>query len=448
MQSFLFFIFSLAIIITVHEYGHFWVARRCGVKVLKFSIGFGKPIWQKIGQDGTKYVLAMIPLGGYVKMLDEREGEVPKEDLNQTFNRKSLGSRVAIVFAGPIANLLFAVFAYWLIFVTGIAGIKPIVSQVEISSPAEIAQLLPGDEIHSVNGNKTPTLASFRNALAQVAEVGGKVELTIEKEGEQQQRSLIIPQQTTLADKPTNLLKQLGLIPVLYQLRPVVGAVVANKAADAGGLRVGDVIISSNSQVVTHWAEWVNIIRDSPNQLLDVEIQRQGVRHTLQIMPIETEGKIGVIGAGVDVSATIVPEELEAELRFGPLSSLLEAIKMTGEISFITIKSFVGILLGDISSKNLGGPIAIAQFAGTSADRGLISFISFLAVISISIGILNLFPIPILDGGHLIMYFFEWIRGKPLSEEVQLKSQKVGLVLLLTLMLFAFFNDLSRLFGL
>ena len=185
MQSLLFFIISLAILIAVHEFGHFWVARRCGVKVLKFSIGFGKPLWQKTGQDGTKYVLAMIPLGGYVKMLDEREGNVPKEQLSQAFNRKSLGSRFAIVSAGPIANLLFAVFAYWLIFVIGVAGIKPIVSEVAISSPAEMAQLLPGDEIRSVNGDETPTLASFRNALDQVAEVGGKAELTIEKAGQQ-----------------------------------------------------------------------------------------------------------------------------------------------------------------------------------------------------------------------------------------------------------------------
>ena len=448
MQSLFFFIISLAILIAVHEFGHFWVARRCGVKVLKFSIGFGKPLWQKTGQDGTEYVLSMIPLGGYVKMLDEREGNVPKEQLSQAFNRKSLGSRFAIVSAGPIANLLFAVLAYWLIFVIGIAGIKPIISEVAINSPAENAQLLPGDEIRSVNGDETPTLASFRNALAQVAKVGGRAELTIEKAGLQQLRSLIVPQQTALDDEPINLLEQLGLTPVLYQLKPVVGAVVAGNGADVGGLRVGDLIISTNSQLVSHWAQWVEIIRASPNQLLDVEIQRQGLRHTLQIMPIETKEKIGVIGAGVDVSATIVPAELVAELRFGPLSSLLKAFKMTGEVSFITIKSFVGILAGDISSKNLGGPIRIAQFASTSADRGLVSFISFLAIISISLGILNLLPIPILDGGHLVMYLFEWARGKPLSEQVQLLCHKIGLFLLLTLMLFAFFNDLLRLFGL
>ena len=447
MQSLLLFIFSLAILIAVHEFGHFWVARRCGVKVLKFSIGFGKPLWQKTGEDGTNYVLAMIPLGGYVKMLDEREGNVPKEQLSLAFNRKSLGSRVAIVSAGPIANLLFAIFAYWLIFVIGIAGIKPIVGEVGINSPAEIAKLLPGDEIQSVNGNETPTLTSFRNALAHVAIVGGRAELTIEQAGQQQQRSLIVPKQVTLADEPINLLKQLGLTPVLYQLKPVVGAVEANKPAEAAGLRKGDVIISTNSKIVSHWGQWVEIIRANANQSLDVEIKRQGVPYTLQILPIETKGQIGIIGVRVDVSATVVPEELRSELRFGPFASGLKAIKMTGEISYITIKSFVGILAGDVSSKNLGGPISIAQFAGTSADRGLISFISFLAIISISLGILNLLPIPILDGGHLIMYFFEWLRGKPLSEQVQLQGQKIGLVLLLTLMLFAFFNDLSRLFG-
>ena len=448
MQSLLFFIISLAILITVHEFGHFWVARRCGVKVLKFSIGFGKPIWQKTGEDGTKYILAMIPLGGYVKMLDEREENVPKELLSEAFNRKSLGARFAIVSAGPIANLLFAVFAYWLIFVIGVSGIKPIVSEVAISSPAEMAQLLPGDEIRSVNGDETPTLASFRNALAQVAEVGGRAELMIVKGGQRELRSLIVPQRTVLGEEPVNMLEQLGLTPVLYELKPVVGAIVAGKAADVAGLRVGDVIISTKSIVVSHWSQWVEIIKASPNKLLDVEIQRQGVQHTLQIIPIETKEKIGVIGAGVDVSATVVPAELLAEQRFGPLTSLLKAIKMTGDISLLTIKSFVGILVGDISTKNLGGPISIAQFASTSADRGLVSFISFLAIISISLGILNLLPIPILDGGHLVMYLFEWVRGKPLSEPFQLLFQKIGLVLLLTLMLSAFFNDILRLFGL
>ena len=448
MQSLLFFIISLAILITVHEFGHFWVARRCGVKVLKFSIGFGKPIWQKTGEDGTKYILAMIPLGGYVKMLDEREDNVPKELLSEAFNRKSLGARFAIVSAGPIANLLFAVFAYWLIFVIGVSGIKPIVSEVAISSPAEMAQLLPGDEIRSVNGDETPTLASFRNALAQVAEVGGRAELMIVKGGQRELRSLIVPQRTVLGEEPVNMLEQLGLTPVLYELKPVVGAIVAGKAADVAGLREGDVIISTKSIVVSHWSQWVEIIKASPNKLLDVEIQRQGVQHTLQIIPIETKEKIGVIGAGVDVSATVVPAELLAEQRFGPLTSLLKAIKMTGDISLLTIKSFVGILVGDISTKNLGGPISIAQFASTSADRGLVSFISFLAIISISLGILNLLPIPILDGGHLVMYLFEWVRGKPLSEPFQLLFQKIGLVLLLTLMLSAFFNDILRLFGL
>jgi regulator of sigma E protease len=448
MLSLLSFILALAILIAIHEFGHFWVARRCGVKVLKFSIGFGKPLWQKTGKDGTNYVLAMIPLGGYVKMLDEREGKVAAEQLNQAFNRKPLRARVAIAAAGPIANLLFAIFAYWLVFISGIAGIKAIIDDVAINSPAEIAQLLPGDQIQRVNGDKTPTLASVRNALSQIADKGGVAELTVETAGGQQQRRLEVPQQSLLSNNPRYILKQLGLTPLLYELKPVVGVIVPNKPAQAAGLQAGDLIISTDNQAITHWAEWVEVIRASPNQLLNVEIERQGQRQTVQLRPSETEDNFGVIGAGVDGSATIVPIEWKAELRYGPVSGLVKAVETTWKMSSLTIKSIVGMLAGEVSSKNLGGPISIAQFAGASADRGVLAFISFLAIISISLGILNLLPIPILDGGHLMMYFFEWVRGKPLSEKMQSEAQKIGLILLLTLMFFAFFNDLSRLFGL
>jgi len=448
MQSLFAFLLALAILIAIHEFGHFWVARRCGVKVLKFSIGFGKPLWQKIARDGTHYVVAMIPLGGYVKMLDEREGEVPADQINAAFNRKPLRSRVAIVAAGPIANLLFAIFAYWLVFIIGIAGIKPVINEVVADSPAEIAQLLPGDQIERINGDKTPTWSSVRNALTQIADKGGTAELTIVSEAGQQQRKLEVAQHSILSDKPISLLKQLGVTPVLYDLKPVIGTVVPNKPAQLAGLQTGDLVISTNDQAITHWAEWVEIVKANPNQLLNVEIERQGQQLILQLTPSKTDEGIGVIGVGVDASATPVPDALKAELRYGLFTGLVKAAETTWQMSSLTVRSFISMLSGELSTKNLGGPISIAQFAGASADRGLTAFFSFLAMISISLGILNLLPIPILDGGHLMMYFFEWVRGKPLSEQTQLKGQKIGLILLLALMLFAFFNDLSRLFGL
>ncbi len=442
------FIFALAILIAIHEFGHFWVARRCGVKVLKFSIGFGKPIWQRQGRDGTQYILAMIPLGGYVKMLDEREGEVAEDQLAYAFNRKPLRSRVAVVAAGPLANMLFAVFAYWLVFVSGISGIKPVISEVTLNSPAAMAQLIPGDEILMINGDKTPTWSSVRNALAEIADKGGVAKLIIGNAAGQQQRSLKVPQQSLLSEQPQNMMQQIGVTPVLYDLKPVIGVVVPNKAADKAGLLEGDLIVSTDGQAITDWTAWVALIRASPDQLLQVEIERQGQRRTLQLTPSQSEDNHGVIGAGIDASATEVPMALRAELRYGVFGGLIKALDTTWKMSALTVKSLVGMLSGEVSSKNLGGPISIAQFAGASADRGVVAFFSFLAIISISLGILNLLPIPILDGGHLLMYFFEWCLGKPVSERVQLEGQKIGFILLLTLMLFAFFNDLTRLFGL
>jgi regulator of sigma E protease len=448
MQSLLFFIVALAILITIHEFGHFWVARRCGVKVLKFSVGFGKPLWQTTAKDGTQYILAVIPLGGYVKMLDEREGEVPEEQMNQAFNRQSLGKRTAIVAAGPAANLLFAIAAYWLVFMMGIPGIKPIIEQVTAESPAAIAQLMPGDQIKQINGQSTPTWSSVNHALMTAAEQGGEVELLVVAENVESLKRITVARQSLLTDEPKNIIKNLGLMPTLYDFKPVIGQVIAKQAAQLAGFQPGDIVISINGRGIKSWTEWVRVIKANPETELKVSINRGNELITLVLVPNRTDEGTGFIGAGVDTSATTIPESLKSELRYGPISGVLKAVQMTWQMSSLTIKSLIAMMKGDISSKNLGGPISIAQFAGASADQGMIAFISFLAIISISLGILNLLPIPILDGGHLILYFFEWVRGKPISEAIQLQGQKIGFILLLTLMVFAFFNDLSRLFGL
>ncbi|RKZ98237.1 MAG: RIP metalloprotease RseP [Gammaproteobacteria bacterium] len=447
MQSLFFFLIVLAILIVVHEFGHFWVARRCGVKVLKFSVGFGKPLWKKKGLDGTEYVLAAIPLGGFVKMLDEREGDVPAQDLDKAFNRKPLRSRVAIVAAGPIANLLFAVVAYWFIFVVGIPGVRSIIGEVTVDSPASYAQLIAGDEIKAVNDRITPTWLSVHKALLRLTETGGVAELTINSGGVEIERELEILKREFDSSRVRSLLQALGITPVSVELKPIIGAIVKGGAAEQAGIQIGDLLVSANGELINSWMGWVELIRANPDKLLNITVERSGKAIILSLTPIMTDENIGQIGAGVDSSHSKVPTELQAELRYGPIQAIGQAIFETWYFSISTIKSIAGMLTGTVSSKDIGGPISIAQYAGSSADRGLISFVGFLAMISISLGILNLLPIPILDGGHLAMYFVEWLRGTPLSEQIQLQGQKIGIVLLLMLMFLAFFNDLSRLFG-
>lgn len=446
MQSLFFFLLALALLIVVHEYGHFWMARRCGVKVLKFSVGFGSPIWRKQAKDGTEYVVAALPLGGFVKMLDEREGDVPAEQIEQTFNRQPLKSRIAIVAAGPIANILFAILAYWLIFVMGIPGIRSIVGNVATDSPAQYAQIVVGDEITSVNGRHTPTWMSVQKALLLIANDGGIAEITISKEfAEEQHRKIAVPKRDI--DSQTSLIQQLGITPIQPKLKPIVGSIIGGGAAQKAGMEIGDELISADGVLIDNWAEWVALIQASPQKTLNINVMRDGIVKAIKVTPIKTVENHGQIGAGVDASQTKIPDEMLTELRYDPAQAVLQATIETWQFTAATLKSLVGMVTGSVSSKNLGGPISIAQIAGASAEHGFISFVSFLAMISISLGILNLLPIPVLDGGHLAMYMIEWVRGKPLSEQSQLQGQKLGIILLLMLMFFAFFNDLSRLFG-
>ncbi|MDC9725336.1 MAG: RIP metalloprotease RseP [Gammaproteobacteria bacterium] len=446
MQSLLFLIVTLAILIVVHEFGHFWVARRCGVKVLKFSVGFGKPLWSRFGRDGTEYIVTAIPLGGYVKMLDEREGEVAEEDLDKAFNRKPLGSRVAIVAAGPIANLLFAVLAYWFIFVLGIPGLRPVIGDIKPNSPAAYAQLVSGDEIKAVNGRDTLTWSSTYKALARVAETGGVADIIVNAGGSNIHRQLNIDKYDFSSTTSVSLLQHIGLTPIRVPFTPIIGTVVQGKAAEKSGLIVGDLIVAVDEQPIQNWLQFVERVQASPNKLLTVTVERNGQNKRLLLTPLP-ENNVGKIGAGVDSSKTEVAAELQTVERYGWGEAVGKAFYETWAFSVSTLKSLAGMVTGEVSSKNIGGPITIAQYASASADRGLISFISFLAMVSISLGLLNLLPIPILDGGHLFLYLVEWLRGAPLSEEVQFQSQKVGIILLLMLMFLAFFNDLTRLFG-
>ena len=445
MHSLIFFLIALAILIIIHEYGHFWVARRCGVKVLRFSVGFGKPIWQKVGKDGTEYVLAPIPMGGYVKMLDEREMPVSEEQAQFAFNRQSLAKRVAIVSAGPIANLIFAILAYWMLFVVGVSGIKPIIDDVHPASIAAQAGLNPSDEILQVDGKRTPTWNSVYKALIQKAEYGERTEILVLTSGIEQQYALVIPQVSI--DQAGSILDKIGIEPLRPAIKPVLGEIVPDSPAQKAGLKVGDVLLSSQQQTIDNWSKWVELIQASAGKELNIEIQRNEQRLTLTLTPQAGDDGKGRIGAAVDASQSTIPQELQAELSYGPVEAVWQAVIQTWDFSSSTLKSLWGMITGKVSTDNLGGPISIAQIAGSSAEQGVTSFISFLAMISITLGILNLLPIPMLDGGHLAMFAVEAVRGKPISEITQMQIQKVGFLILIMVMFIAFFNDLTRVFG-
>ncbi|WP_430010119.1 RIP metalloprotease RseP [Methylophaga lonarensis] len=445
MQSLIFFIIALGILVTVHEFGHFWVARRCGVKVLRFSVGFGRPLWRRVGKDGTEYVIAVLPLGGYVKMLDEREGTVPEDLLHQSFNRQSLANRVAIVSAGPLANLIFAVFAYWLMMVIGIPGLKAVVGEVTEGSPAYYASFNPGDEIVSINGKPAPTWNAVYQRLLPEAEKASTVSVEVKSGGSSEQRQLNLPEISL--NEAAELFQRVGFRPYRPAMDPVIGEVVSGGAADRAGIRAGDRLLSANDQILEGWEDWVRLIRDSANSDLQIVLERNGQTFELQMTPAESAEGYGLAGIAIDPQQQRLPDELVTELRYGPLAAIPAAFAQTWQFISATGRSLWGMVTGSVSRDNLGGPITIAQYAGSSAQQGTIAFIGFLAMISISLGILNLLPIPVLDGGHLMMYLIEWVRGKPLSEQAQIQAHKVGLMILLMLMFLAFFNDLSRLFG-
>lgn len=443
------FLVAIGVLVTVHEYGHFWVARRSGVKVLRFSIGFGRPLWRWRGKDQTEYVLGSLPLGGYVKMLDEREGEVAEEDLPRAFNRQSLGVRSAVVVAGPMANILFAIAAYWLAFVLGIAGIKPLVGEVTANTPAEKAGFRAGEEIIAVGEQATPTWAAVRHALFVASQSGPRVSVTVSGPEGEEVLSLDLSQVETDPEKVRDMLQQLGVQPVRPLLAPVIGKVLPDEPAVQAGFQTGDRILSAGGQPIDSWDEWVEFVRDRPGESFNVEIERGRERLVLTLQPAAVEGEegsVGRIGAAPQPPGEL-PEELQATLKYSPLAAVSQAVEKTWEIGSLTLVMLGKMLSGEVSTKSISGPITIAQYAGYSVQIGFVPFLNFLAVVSISLAILNLLPVPVLDGGHLLYYFIEWIRGRPLSEEAQALGQQIGILALIGLMCLAFYNDLARLFG-
>jgi len=450
LTSVLALVVTLGLLIAFHEFGHYWTARKLGVKVLRFSIGFGKPLWsRRHGPDDTEYVIAAFPLGGYVKMLDEREGEVAEAERHRAFNNQSVWSRIAIVAAGPVFNFIFAIIAFWLMYMLGVQGVKPVIGEVAPASIAAEAGLRAGDEILAVDDRLTPTWSTARLALLDKSLDEDRIALRVRGE-DGRERRLSLPVATVPAEeKQEDLLRSVGITPWRMDYPPVLGELAADGAALEAGLRTGDRVLSANGEPIEDWMSLVEFVRAHPEQTVRLEIERDGTRLEVDVHiagRVTDSGVIGRIGAA-PAPVGPLPEAMRAEVRYGPVAAVGEALAKTWQMSSLTLRMIGKMIVGEVSVENLSGPITIASYAGYSASVGLTSFLYFLAIISISLGVLNLLPIPLLDGGHLMYYLVEIVKGSPLSDEVQMQLQRIGIALLAMLMLLAFYNDLNRLWG-
>ncbi|MEC4750422.1 RIP metalloprotease RseP [Methylomicrobium sp. Wu6] len=456
MSTLFYFIITIGVLVSFHEFGHFWVARKAGVKVLRFSVGFGKVLWSyQKAPETTEYVLSAIPLGGYVKMVDEREGEVKSEDLPYAFNRQGLAARSAIVAAGPIFNLILAVALFWVVLVAGEEGSKPILGKIESGTIAAEAGLLEGDEFISVNDKPAPTWTEALNVFISAALDGDReIKLVVkDRQGREDVRWIKLLDADVV--DPEKLYKRLGFTPWMPKLQPIVDKVLPDGAALAAGMKPRDLLISADGAPIDDWQQWVEYVKSHPGQRVAVEIERDGVRQTLSItpkvvpVPSATKGEApkaeGKIGASV-----FIPEEirnsLTAKYSLGPLEAVPAAFIKTYDYSLSTLKMMSKMVLGQASIKNLSGPISIAQYAGESAEIGFVHFLKFIALVSVSLGVLNLLPIPVLDGGHLLFFGIEAVKGRPLSERSQLFFQQIGIAILVTLMALGMVMDIQRLF--
>jgi regulator of sigma E protease len=454
MMTLIAFIVTIGVLVTIHEFGHFQVARWCGVKVLKFSVGFGKPLWSKtFGKDKTEFVLAAIPLGGYVKMLDENELKVEENpvaysetELQRAFNRQNVQKRIAIVLAGPVANLLLAIVLYWGLFMLGVTGMRPIIGVVEENSLAAFASLKPGEVIQKVAGNPVSTWQEARWVLLKESLENKSVEI----EATNNNSELL---QHTLSfegidnDAEVDVLEKIGLAPFKPNIPAIIAEVLPNSTAEKAGLMPNDKILRIDGVEMDGWEQVVSNVRDNPGKTLQFELARAQkiVLITATPEPVEEGGETtGRLGAGVKLEQAELDNFL-ITLNYSPFVSLQKAVVKTWDTSIFSLKMLGKMLTGKMSLKGISGPVTIATYAGESANLGLKVFLGFLALVSISIGVLNLLPIPVLDGGHLMYYIAEIFKGSPVSESMMQAGQKLGFGLLGLLMIIALFNDFNRL---
>jgi regulator of sigma E protease len=449
------FVVAIGVLVSVHEFGHYWVARRLGFKVLRFSLGFGKPVLRRIGRDPDRieYVLAAIPLGGYVRLLDEREGPLPPGEEHRAFNRRPPLLRILVLLAGPCANFLFAIAAYWILFMYGIPGLKPVIGEVAAGSLASAADLRPDDELIRVAGRVTPTRQAATLGILEVVVDTGRVPLSVRGHdgGERELEIVIPPEQQRALTEPGILLRGLGFS-FWYPPQPVVvGLLTSGDPAALAGIALGDRIVEVEGSPVADFPAFVTAIRARPGMRTELTALRGATRLSFSLVPksvVESGRTIGQIGLGVDAkSIPAFPEWMQTVERHGVLGALAPAVRETWDKSALTLRFMWHMVTGRVSSKNISGPINIAQYAGLTASAGFNYYLGFLALVSISLAVLNLLPIPVLDGGQVMYQLVEIAKGGPLPMPVQVLGQKLGIAMLILLMGFAFYNDITRLLG-
>ncbi len=447
VSTLFYFILALLLLVIVHEYGHFLVARLCGVKVLRFSFGFGKVLASWRGKHGTEYALSLFPLGGYVKMLDEAEGDVPESERHLAFNNQSIWARIAIVLAGPLFNFLFAFVALWLVLVIGVKSLAPMISDVKPGSIAAESGLVAGQEILSLDGRKITSWRDFQYALMPLLGTTDPVDITVKSRTNSQEKTLTLPLTHWQLDvKNPNVLDSLGIVPFIPTIPPVVGDVIEKSPAFAAGMQAGDVITSVNGRRVADWLVLVEFVKQRPNQRIVLDFTRQGKHEALELRTASAmnngreEGYLGVRSQRVDWPANWLRLQRET-----PVDAISTAYQQTVSLTGATFSLIGRLFMGKLPIQSISGPVGIAEGAGESARNGLPYYLTFLALVSISLGVLNLLPIPMLDGGHLLYYLIELIRRRPLSDKFKSTGVYLGLLLLVTLMIIAFSNDLARL---
>lgn len=439
---------AIGILVTFHELGHYWAARWCDVKILRFSIGFGRPLWmRRAGADQTEWVIGVLPLGGYVKMADERDGSAGSTDKARAFNNKTVWQRIIIVLAGPLANFILAAFLYWCLFVTGTPGTKPYLAAPVTNSPAAAGGFAELDLVVRVGDKPVRTWGDARLALLEEAVNRSNVEIEIEDAGGRRMLKRLSMDTVGKDDLDKDFLAKLGMSAYRMKVLPILDEVMAGSAASRAGLRVGDRVVAVQGKPVDRWEALVAAISTRPGEALEIDIERAGTQIGLTVTPdsvTENGRTFGRIGVKPRVDRTSL-EKLRVEVRYGPVEALTKSWAKVWDMSVFSLKMMGRMITGDISWKNLSGPITIADYAGQSAQLGWIPYMTFLALISVSLGVLNLLPIPVLDGGQLMYYIAEILKGSPVSEKVMEIGQQVGLTLLLGLTAFAFYNDIHRL---